>query len=130
MSGSSKWDRFEAAVERLHDDFEFRDLVVYNYTKSLDDSGRATWTEDAGTVIEGEVRERRAPAFARTSGGEESEADVDIWVRADTGATITPVGTDDARPTEIEDSLTGIRYRVHEVFDENNGLLRLAAVEA
>lgn len=125
----TKWDRFDSAIRRAHDDFEFRDLIVYNATRSLDSAGRANWSDDSGTTVQGEVREPRTPRVTRAGAGEESEADAEIWLRDDHGATITPTGTEDERGTVIEDPQSETRYQVTEQFDEDNGLVRLTAVE-
>ena len=124
----SKWDAFDGAVRRLHDDFAFRELQVTTFSRSLDENNRAEWTAtDAGTVA-GEVTRPDDPTRTVAAGGEDRSVDVEIWVRDDTDLTITPMGAEDARATELT-APDGATYAAIATFDEGNGLIRIDAIE-
>lgn len=125
----SKWDRFDAAVRRVHDDLEFRNIDVTNFTRSLDGQQRATWTAvDEGTVT-GEVAEPENPETSTSTGGTEATVDAEIWIRDDPSFMVTEMGDADSKATEFADQLTGRTYAAVSVFDEGNGLLRIEARE-
>lgn len=130
----TKWDRFNASVRRLHDDFEHPSCDVYNYSGGYDPStGETDWTRELAGTVEAEITETPSAPEARevvTPSGQQEDVDADIFIRDDTGITIYEVGDDDAKPTEIEDPRDGTVYAVVEAFDEDNGLIRLTCVES
>ena len=125
------WDGFEAAAGRLADDMDFRTVRVENWQEGVfnPDTGKVEDGEYAVDVeTEAEVREPTMPRTAVGPEGGESEVDAEIYVEKSDVGEIVPTG-ETQRASVIEDTLDGTRYRVDEVFDENNGLLRLSGVE-
>jgi hypothetical protein len=126
---TSKWDRVEASIRRAHDDLDFRQVKVYNYSSAYDSStGDSDYTRELAGTITAEVREPRVVRETTTSGGTVSEVDADIRPRDDHGLDIVPAGESD-RPTEVEDADGDGVYELTEVFHENNGVEKWNAVE-
>jgi hypothetical protein len=124
-----KWDRVSASVRRAHDDFDFREVEVYNYTSTYNsDTGDRDYTRELAGTLAAEVREPTAPRENTTSGGTESEVDAEIRPRDDHGLEIVPAGESD-KPTEVEDTAGDGTYEITEVFVENNGVEKWNAVE-
>lgn len=125
----TKWDRFSSTIRRAHDDFEFQDVVIRNWSSSLDGDNRRTKDTKTETTVSGEVVAPQRSQRALSTGGEDSEVDKIIRIRDDTGVTIRPLGTEGEIATEVDDTETGTTYQVSELFEEGNGLLRLEVTE-
>lgn len=130
----TKWDRFESSVRRLHDDFEHPDCDIYNYSGGYDpDTGDVDWTRELAGTVSAEITETPSSPEARDvvgPGGQQEDVDADIFIRDDTGLSISEVGDEDAKPTEVEDSRDDTVYIVVEAFDEDNGQIKLTCVES
>ena len=127
---TGKWGRFAQGIKRLHNDFEFREVKVYTYSSSYDSNTGEyvqTRSEDANSPVKMELREPTEPTVITDADGREIEIDIRGWLRDDTGVTLEP-STDSDWQAEIEDTLTGDVYTVHETFQEDNGLIKIYGV--
>ena len=123
---TSQWDRFDAAVQRVHTGLQFRSVTVYQYTETYD-SSTGDWSfsksEDANSPVEMELTEPTQPTVVTDATGTDVEADARGHVADDTGISWTGADADAEHPTTVDDG--GATYRVLSTFDEGNGLTRL-----
>lgn len=124
------WDSHAVATRREHDQMDFPDARVYNFSGSLNsNTGETDWTraEDANSPVTAEVTYPRRPQRSQSATGDDASVDAEIRIRDDTGVALTPVGEDDSKPTVIE--YNGTEFTVVETYDEGNGLTRIDGVE-
>lgn len=109
--------------------FDLPTVTLYNFTSGYDpETGEASgWTEDSGTEVVAEPALPTNPQMRVGPSGQIREIEMSFRIRDDTGATLTSVGTDDARPTEV--AYNGARWVVADVSPEGNGLVALLTVE-
>ena len=127
---TSKWDRVSASVRRAHSDMEFRQVRVFNHTKTYNDatgSYEYIRSEDGNSPVEMELREPTQPKTTDT-GGTESEVDAEGYLADDTGVSIVSRGESD-HPTEFEDTRGDGYYVCRELFNEGQGILKATLVE-
>lgn len=127
------WETFERQVQDAHDDvFAFPVVTIYNFTGGYDPATGETDNFSPDTGIETRAEVTPAGGQAGTvvgPDGQSSEVSVRIRLpkRDVNVADLVPVGTENARPTEID---TGTdRYVVAERYDEQNGLWLCLCVE-
>jgi hypothetical protein len=108
-------------------DYFGRDVIVRNFTEgAVDDYGDSDRVLDAEITVQGMVTQPSDPAEVSTPYGQTTTIDAEIFVPDETlvtdGSDLRPY------PTEIRDPVNGTTYTAVEVFDENNGWLRVDAV--
>lgn len=122
----SKWERFESAVRRTHDEFDFPERTVYEWTETYDSNTGdfdVSKSEHSESPVQMEITEPRRPQTETDATGSDVEIDAEAWVRDDVGIDWVGMDTDAEHPTTIDDN--GVTYRVLSPFDEGNGLTRL-----
>jgi hypothetical protein len=127
-----QWDRFQAQQGgRVQDALGFtQTLEVYEPTESFSQAdGYSVSYPDAPTAtVDAEVAPPEADAN-RDEGGTTTNADVVIYVDDGTDLSFTDFGESGEAATKVTMVATGESYKLTEATNEQNGLLKLEAVD-
>lgn len=124
-------ERFKRAARRLLDGRAGKTATLTNYSQSgTNDQGDPV--RDSGsseTNVSALFRRARGEPRSETNEvGRNPNVDVDVWVPDDVTETpVAPASDDVVFPTEITDEVTGDEYEAIRVWDEDNGMYRIAA---
>jgi hypothetical protein len=151
-AGTGIWAGFEAAADRLDSAMDFREIVLYEWTREYDaTTGDYDYSLSEAKRLHAQLRQSTRPSVLRSdpagSGGD-AEVDVECYLPTDELAEaagwdtsgwgtawggneaveIVPSGRE-RRATVFEDAATRARYTVQSMWAERNGLLRCRGVE-
>lgn len=128
MPPESKWQAFDAAAERLDDDFEFREFIIYDWTRVYDSStGEYDTSLSPMGRVNAEAIKPTTPITTVGPEGGEAEVDMEVYLPPD-APDVTPAGEDE-RAMVLEDTVDNRRLTVTERFTEDTGMVKVSCVE-
>jgi hypothetical protein len=123
-----KWDRVGGAIQRGMRDLPTRSIRIYNYTQQYDSAtGDQEWTESelAASPVDARLNQKSGDNIDIDAQGQSAEPEIQISLPGDVVARsdLTSGAADTGRPTVLEDTQTGARYRLNRVDDRAVGRL-------
>jgi len=128
---TDQWDRFAASADRALGALGFEDTVAVfqpTETYSVGEGYALSYPDSPTTTVDGGT-EPPSETADTDRGGTTTEADLVVYVRADTGVQWTGAGESGEANTRLEVDGADERYEVDEVEPQFDGWLLLACSE-